>query len=55
MSEKKNKQTALLCLEVLSRLHQLPIDIRSVVREYGFGENDLSVDEWLEAVNKKNN
>ena len=38
-------QTALACLELVARLNQVDVDLRATVREYGLGEQELSVPE----------
>lgn len=40
-------QTALICLELVARLNRLDLDLRSVVREHGLSDADLSTEELL--------
>jgi subfamily B ATP-binding cassette protein HlyB/CyaB len=45
--------TALICLEVVAKLNQAPLDIRAIIREYGLTEAELSREEMLRIMKGK--
>jgi subfamily B ATP-binding cassette protein HlyB/CyaB len=49
-----NKQpTGLICLEVISKLNQVPVDIRAIIREYGLAESELTQPEFIRILKNK--
>lgn len=40
-------QTALICLELLGRINRITMDLRTVTREYGIGEEELTREQLL--------
>lgn len=47
------QQTGLICLELVSRLNQAPLDMRAVVREYGLSEKEPSREEIVRILKDK--
>lgn len=46
-------QTGLICLEVVSKLNQVSIDVRAVVREYALGEQELASEELVRILKRQ--
>jgi subfamily B ATP-binding cassette protein HlyB/CyaB len=46
-------QTGLACLEVVSKMNQVPLDVRAVIREYGLTEQDPSKEELIRILKNK--
>ena len=40
-------QTALVCLELIARINQISVDLRTVTREYGIAEKELTKEQLL--------
>lgn len=53
MSQPNVQQTGLVCLEVVSKLNQVPIDIRAIVREYGLTDAEPSGEELVRILKNK--
>jgi ATP-binding cassette, subfamily B, bacterial HlyB/CyaB len=45
--------TGLICLEIVSKLNQVSLDIRAVIREYGLTEAELSPEELVRILKNK--
>ncbi len=43
-------QTGLIAIELISKINQVPIDIRSVIREYALGEAELKPEELVRVL-----
>ena len=43
-------QTGLTCFELIAKINQLSIDLRSIVREYGITEDELSKEELIRVI-----
>ena len=46
-NNKKNINTGLISLEIVARLNQVDIDMRSIVRNYGIETADISPEEII--------
>ena len=40
-------QTALICFELIARIHQIQIDLRTITREHGIREAELTREDLL--------
>lgn len=47
MTDKITINTALVCLDVVARINQVNVDIRTIVREFGITANEISAPELL--------
>ena len=43
-------QTGLTCFELIAKINQISIDLRSIVREYGITEDELSKEELVRII-----
>lgn len=46
-------QTGLACLEIVSKMNQVSLDIRAIIREYGLTEQELPKEELLRILKSK--
>lgn len=46
-------QTALICFEIVSRVNQISVDTRSIIREFGIQQNELSPEELLRIAKRQ--
>lgn len=53
MQQPKPQHTGLICLEVVSKLNQVPVDTRAIIREYGLSDAELTKEEFIRILKNK--